>query len=85
MPGIGCSTALLCQFSVGGQSMEGLGGGSICETGGVFRKKQVAEEDQYFRKYHEEKIDHHNEEIDGLPKETECHKNKIQKLKNDDD
>uniref|UniRef100_A0A8C0GDY6 ATPase inhibitor, mitochondrial n=1 Tax=Chelonoidis abingdonii TaxID=106734 RepID=A0A8C0GDY6_CHEAB len=60
------------------------GGGSICETRGAFRKKQVAEVDQYFRKYHEDAIDHQNEEINGLQKEIECHKNKIQKRKNDD-
>uniref|UniRef100_A0A8C4YGV4 Uncharacterized protein n=1 Tax=Gopherus evgoodei TaxID=1825980 RepID=A0A8C4YGV4_9SAUR len=60
------------------------GGGSICETGGAFRKKQVAELAS-LKKCHEDAIDHHSEEVNGLQKEIECHKNKIQKCKNDDD
>ncbi|XP_053455867.1 ATPase inhibitor, mitochondrial-like [Nycticebus coucang] len=58
--------------------------GSIREAGGVFCKKERAEEERYFRaqakeqlarlqKHHEDEISHHKREIERLQKEIERH------------
>ncbi|KAF7242331.1 ATPase inhibitor, mitochondrial [Varanus komodoensis] len=78
-----------------GAGKGGGGGGTIREAGGAFGKRQVAEEERYFReaereklanlrKHHEEEIYHHKKEIERLQKEIERHKSKIKKLGDDD-
>uniref|UniRef100_A0A3Q2X3H6 ATPase inhibitor, mitochondrial n=2 Tax=Haplochromini TaxID=319058 RepID=A0A3Q2X3H6_HAPBU len=64
-------------------------------AGGAFGKREVAEEERYFRqkekeqmealrKHHTEEIEHHKKEIERLQKEIDRHKGKIRKLKHDD-
>ncbi|XP_043828193.1 LOW QUALITY PROTEIN: ATPase inhibitor, mitochondrial-like [Dromiciops gliroides] len=69
--------------------------GAFRDAGGVFGKREKAEEDRYLRgksreqlvslrKQHHEKIMHH-EEIQRLQKEIERHKSNMKKLKDDHD
>uniref|UniRef100_A0A3Q3D2B4 ATPase inhibitor, mitochondrial n=1 Tax=Hippocampus comes TaxID=109280 RepID=A0A3Q3D2B4_HIPCM len=70
-------------------------GGSVREAGGAFGKREVAEEERYFRqkekeqmdalrKHHTEEIEHHKKEIERLQKEIDRHQGKIRRLKHDD-
>uniref|UniRef100_A0AAQ4P0M5 ATP synthase inhibitory factor subunit 1a n=1 Tax=Gasterosteus aculeatus aculeatus TaxID=481459 RepID=A0AAQ4P0M5_GASAC len=78
-----------------GAGKGGGGGGSVRAAGGAFGKREVAEEERYFRqkekeqmealrKHHVEEIEHHKKEIERLQKEIDRHKGKIRKLNHDD-
>ncbi|XP_074470673.1 ATPase inhibitor, mitochondrial-like [Sebastes fasciatus] len=78
-----------------GAGKGGGGGGSVRAAGGAFGKREVAEEERYFRqkekaqmealrKHHAEEIEHTKKEIERLQKEIDRHKGKIRKLKHDD-
>ncbi|XP_051926023.1 ATPase inhibitor A, mitochondrial-like [Hippocampus zosterae] len=78
-----------------GAGKGGGGGGSVREAGGAFGKREVAEEERYFRqkekeqmdalrKHHTEEIEHHKKEIERLQKEIDRHQGKIRRLKHDD-
>ncbi|XP_042362573.1 ATPase inhibitor A, mitochondrial-like [Plectropomus leopardus] len=78
-----------------GAGKGGGGGGSIREAGGPFGKREVAEEERYFRqkekeqmealrKHHREEIEHHKKEIERLQKEINRHQGRIRKLSHDD-
>merc|ERR1711962_1680542 len=65
-----------------GAGKGGGGGGSVREAGGAFGKREVAEEERYFRqkekeqmealrKHHTEEIEHHKKEIERLQKEID--------------